>query len=138
MVHDAEAFPYETESYGVTIRVLPEFMPERSNPSDREYFWRYTVQIENGIDETIQLMSRHWVITDVRGARQEVKGEGVVGEKPVLGPGERYVYSSGCPLSEASGMMMGSFMMRREDGEEFKVTIPAFSLDSPHNRAVLN
>lgn len=131
-------FPYEMETYGVTVRVRPEFMSERSNPSEREYFWRYVVQIENGNDETIQLIHRHWIITDALGRRQDVKGEGVVGEKPFLTPGERYLYASGCPLSEPSGMMMGSFMMRREDGEEFKVTIPAFSLDSPHSRAALN
>ena len=131
-------FPYETETYGVTVRVLPEYLEDRSVPSDRQFFWRYTIEIENGVDHTIQLVSRHWVITDARGRRQEVKGEGVVGEQPFLTPGERFVYASGCPLTEPSGMMMGSFAMRRDDGEEFDVTIPAFSLDSPHDRAVRN
>lgn len=138
MSNEISEFPYETETWGVTVRVLPEFIDERSQPSSRQYFWRYTVEIENGIDENIQLISRHWIISDAKGRRQDVKGDGVVGEQPILAPGERYVYASGCPLGEPSGMMMGSFTMRRDDGEEFNVSIPAFSLDSPHNRAVLN
>lgn len=129
---------YELETYGVIIRVMPEFLDERSEPASRQFFWRYTIEIENGIDETIQLVRRHWIITDARGKRQEVRGDGVVGEQPRLAPGEIYVYASGCPLSEPSGMMMGSFSMRREDGEEFNVTIPAFSLDSPYGRASLH
>ncbi len=132
------SFPYEMETYGVVIRVLPEYVDQQSSPHDREFVWRYTIEIENGIEETIQLLRRHWIITDVKGRRQEVKGEGVVGEQPILHPGERYVYASGCPLTEPSGMMMGSFTMRREDGEEFIVKIPAFSLDSPHDRATMN
>ena len=135
---NADEFPYETETYGVVVRVLPEYMAERSSPDDREFFWRYTVEIENGIDEIIQLISRHWIITDAKGRTQEVRGDGVVGEQPKLGPGERYVYAGGCPLTEPSGMMMGSYRMRREDGEEFNVKIPAFSLDSPFNRSMLN
>jgi ApaG protein len=138
MTRETEVFPYETETYGVVVRVLPEYLPERSSPERRDYFWRYTIEIENGIDEIIQLISRHWIITDAKGRRQEVQGDGVVGEQPKLQPGERYVYASGCPLSEPSGMMMGSYRMRREDGEEFNVKIPAFSLDSPHNRSALN
>lgn len=133
-----DEFPYETETYGVVVRVLPEYLAERSEPASREYFWRYTIEIENGIDEVIQLMSRHWIITDQNGRRQEVRGDGVVGEQPRLMPGERFVYASGCPLSEPSGMMMGSYRMRREDGEEFNVSIPAFSLDSPYNRSMMN
>ncbi len=138
MPASANPFPYEIETYGVVVRVLPEYVDHRSAPERREYFWRYTVEIENGIDEIIQLVSRHWIITDANGRRQEVKGDGVVGEQPKLMPGERYVYASGCPLTEPSGMMMGSYLMRREDGEEFKVSIPAFSLDSPYNRSMLN
>ena len=133
-----DEFPYETETYGVVVRVLPEYLAERSEPASREYFWCYTIEIENGIDEVIQLMSRHWIITDQNGRRQEVRGDGVVGEQPRLMPGERFVYASGCPLSEPSGMMMGSYRMRREDGEEFNVSIPAFSLDSPYNRSMMN
>ena len=122
----------------MTIRVLPEYLEERSEPDVRQYFWRYTIEIENGADQTLQLCSRHWVITDARGRRQEVRGDGVVGEQPFIAPGERYTYASGCPLNEPSGMMTGSYLMRRDDGEEFNVLVPAFSLDSPHDRTVLN
>ena len=139
MTHnDPNQFTYEMETYGVVIRVMPEFLDEQSQPEDGQFFWRYTIEIENGIDETIQLMRGHWIIAGMSGARQEVKGDGVVGEQPFLGPGERYVYASGCPLGEPSGMMMGSFAMRREDGEEFNVSIPAFSLDSPYTGASLH
>ena len=134
----SEIYPYEAETYGVTIRVLPEYLDDRSEPDQRQYFWRYTIEIENGADQEIQLLRRHWVITDAVGRRQEVRGDGVVGEQPYISPGDRYIYASGCPLNEPSGLMMGSFVMCRDDGEEFQVTVPAFSLDSPHDRAQLN
>lgn len=135
---DDVVFPYNLETWGVTVRVLPEFMDEESDPSDRRFLWRYTVQIENNVDHTIQLIDRHWEITDAVGRRQIVDGEGVVGEQPVLAPGETYFYVSGCPLSEPSGIMSGHYGMRREDGLEFDVTVPAFSLDSPHETARRN
>ena len=135
---DDAVFPYEAETWGVMVRVFPEFVDDESSPEHSEYLWRYTVQIENNVDHTIQLVNRHWEITDARGRRQVVDGEGVVGEKPVLAPGESFVYVSGCPLNEPSGVMVGRYGMRREDGIEFDVTIPAFSLDSPHETARRN
>lgn len=131
-------FPYEQETFGVVVRVLPEYLEDRSSPDEMQFFWRYTVEIENGVEEPIKLMSRHWIITDEKGRRQEIKGDGVVGEQPILSPGERYTYASGCPLTEPSGMMLGTYSMQREDGEEFRVSIPAFSLDSPYHGARLN
>ena len=135
---DDENFPYETETWGVTVRVLPAYLDEESDPLSRHFLWRYTVQIENNVDHTIQLLNRHWEITDSFGQRQTVDGDGVVGEQPVLEPGQRYSYQSGCPLRAPSGMMFGRYGMRREDGLEFDVTIPAFSLDSPHETAKRN
>ena len=135
---DSDSFPYAQETWGVKVRVYPEYLDDESDPARRRYLWRYAVQIENNADQTIQLLKRHWEITDSAGRRQIVDGEGVVGEQPVLTSGETYFYVSGCPLSEPSGMMSGSYMMRRDDGEEFDVTIPAFSLDSPYETARRN
>lgn len=138
MIEENDVFPYEAETWGVMVRVLPEYMDDESLPEDHQFIWRYTVQIENNVDQTIQLLKRHWEITDARGRRTTVEGDGVVGEQPVLAPGESFVYVSGCPLSEPSGVMLGRYAMRRDDGEEFDVTIPAFSLDSPHETARRN
>ena len=135
---DDIVFPYSHETWGVTVSVLPEYVEDDSDPGKRRFVWRYTVQIDNNVDHTIQLINRHWEITDAVGRRQIVDGEGVVGEQPVLHPGESYLYVSGCPLPEPSGMMAGHYGMRRDDGEEFRVTIPAFSLDSPYEPARAN
>lgn len=135
---DEVTFPYSLETWGVKISVLPEYMDDESDPATRQFLWRYTVQIENNVDHTIQLMKRHWEITDAVGRRQIVDGEGVVGEQPVLEPGESYLYVSGCPLNEPSGIMSGHYGMRREDGMEFTVSVPPFSLDSPHDTAARN
>jgi len=86
----------------------------------------------------VQLKRRHWIITDGRGVKHEVKGAGVVGEEPIIGPGESYSYTSGCPLDTPDGFMVGQFTMISEDGDTFQVDIPAFSLDMPAPRRVLN
>jgi ApaG protein len=96
------------------------------------------VAIVNSGNETVQLQTRHWIITDGAGRRQEVHGEGVVGEQPVLGPGERFEYTSGVPLPTASGFMTGTYQMVSESGERFDIDIPTFSLDSPHMKRTLN
>ena len=101
---------------------------------DRAYF----VRIDNGSPRTVQLRSRYWHITDARGRVQEVRGPGVVGEQPVMRPGESYEYNSGTPLATPSGIMRGSYRMEAADGETFDVRIPAFSLDSPHQPIRLN
>jgi ApaG protein len=124
--------PYEAVTNGVRVRVLPDFSDDESSPDDGHYFWTYTVEITNVGAEEVQLKSRIWLITDAEGRRQEVRGPGVVGETPVLAPGQSFSYTSGCPLPTASGIMMGSYQMEGPDGEMFDVTIPAFSLDSPY------
>lgn len=129
---------YEAETLGIIVRVQPEFQDSRSDPDKSEYLWAYTIEIENGGPMTVQLMTRYWRILDSDGRQQEVRGEGVVGEKPIIEPGGRYVYTSGCPLRTPSGMMVGSYSMLAENGDVFDIEIPAFSLDSPHEDRLLN
>lgn len=116
---------------GVRVRVRPRFHPERSEPTRNEWFFSYTVEIANVGDQTVQLVSRHWVITDAHGHRDEVRGPGVVGEQPVLNPGESFTYTSFCPLSTSLGAMHGSYGMRAADGTAFEAEIPAFGLVDP-------
>jgi ApaG protein len=104
----------------------------------RQYFWSYTIVITNLGNETVQLRRRHWIITDGNGRKQEVPGEGVVGEQPVLAPGERFQYTSGVPLPTASGIMTGRYQMVSASGERFEIDVPTFSLDSPDSERTLN
>lgn len=120
------------------IRVVPSFLEEESVPQQDQYFWAYTVEITNQGPMTVQLLSRHWKITDSAGATQEVQGAGVVGEQPVLEPGESFSYTSGAPLRTPSGIMFGWYQMEAADGEIFDVEIPAFSLDSPYVTSSVN
>ncbi|MEK9678990.1 MAG: Co2+/Mg2+ efflux protein ApaG [Rhodospirillaceae bacterium] len=129
---------YSETTKAVTISVDPMYLDEQSDPDDAHYVWAYHVRIENNGQETIQLVRRHWHITDSHGRVHEVRGEGVVGEKPVLEPGESYEYTSGTPLSTPSGFMVGSYQMVGSDGQQFNVSIPAFSLDSPHDISLVN
>jgi len=118
--------------------VTPRFLEERSSPDKGQYFWSYAIEIVNGGAETVQLQSRHWRITDALGRTQEVRGAGVVGEQPVLKPGQSFEYTSGVPLSTASGIMAGRYQMVSESGERFEIEVPTFSLDSPDGKRVLN
>jgi ApaG protein len=129
---------YKAITRGISVTVLPRFMPEESSPEDNRYFFAYTVEIINTGLEKVQLKSRYWRITDERGQVQEVRGTGVVGEQPVLGPGESYSYTSGCPLPTPSGTMEGTYRMVTDDGETFEAQIPAFSLDRPGSRRVIH
>ena len=129
---------YSTTTHGVRVTALPEFSPEQFAPDDGAYFWTYTIEIANVGADPVQLVSRHWVITDANGKRVEVKGLGVVGEQPHLDPGESFTYTSGVPLPTASGMMSGSYAMTLEDGSEITVDVPAFSLDSPFGPTTVN
>ena len=129
---------YEAVTRGLTVRVRPQFLPEQSDPGARRWVWAYAVEIENRGRETVQLISRRWVITDGFGRVEEVKGPGVVGEQPVLRPGERYAYASGCPLPTSSGTMVGAYQMVTDTGERFDIAIPAFSLDLPDGRRIVN
>lgn len=123
---------YEATTHEITVRVEPHFMDDESSPLRDQYFWAYTVEIHNGYNRSIQLLARRWMITDALGSTQEVTGDGVVGEQPVLDPGESFRYTSGAPLRTPSGIMRGSYLMESDDGESFEVEIPAFSLDSPY------
>ena len=129
---------YRAVTRAIEVTVEPSFMPDRSSPGDRSFLWSYTIVITNAGHETVQLRERHWMITDASGQRQEVRGEGVVGEQPVLAPGERFEYTSAVPLRTASGVMSGSYQMVSEAGESFDIDVPAFSLDSPHGRRTMN
>ena len=122
----------------IRITVLPEFMPDRSDADEAQFFWAYTVEIANQGSVTVQLTARHWKITDANGKLQEVRGPGIVGEQPVLKPGETFRYTSGCPLSTPSGIMTGTYRMVDEEGRAFDAAIPVFSLDSPFAPRVLN
>lgn len=129
---------YRAITRGIEVRVEPYYLEDRSEPEESRYLWAYKVVIANHGEQTVQLQSRYWHITDALGRVQEVRGEGVVGEQPTLNPGDIYEYTSGAPLSTPSGMMVGSYQMVSETGERFDVAIPAFSLDSPHERRSLN
>ena len=125
---------YERTTHGVRVKVRPAFIADQSNPSDDRYLWSYTVVIENVGSEAVQLMSRYWHITDSAGRVKEVRGPGVVGAQPVIEPGQSFEYTSGCPLSTGSGVMFGKYQMKARSGESFEADIPAFSLESPHER----
>jgi ApaG protein len=129
---------YRAVTRQIVVTVQPNFMPERSSPEKGRYFWSYTIVIVNSGPETVQLKTRHWVITDGTGRQQDVRGEGVVGEQPVLGPGERFEYTSGVPLTTPSGFMTGSYQMVSDSGDRFDVDIPLFSLDSPDGGRTIN
>ena len=125
---------YRAVTRKIEVTVEPNFRPERSPVGNREYFWSYTIVITNTGAETVQLRTRHWIITDATGYQETVRGEGVVGEQPVLGPGDRFEYTSGVPLPTASGMMSGRYQMVTESGEQFEIEVPTFSLDSPESK----
>jgi ApaG protein len=129
---------YEAITHQVKVTVEPTFDPERSDPDERRYFWRYAIEIVNLGDNPVTLIERHWRITDANGRQQEVRGPGVVGEQPTIAPGKSFRYTSGCPLTTPSGLMVGEYRMVDREGRSFEVSIPAFSLDFPEAKRVLN
>ncbi|HST94171.1 MAG TPA: Co2+/Mg2+ efflux protein ApaG [Microvirga sp.] len=129
---------YQAVTRGISVTVTPRYMPEESSPGESRYFFAYTVEIINTSLQRVQLKARYWRIVDAHGHLQEVRGAGVVGEQPVLGPGESYSYTSGCPLTTPSGTMQGSYVMETADGDTFDAEIPAFSLDIPQAKRVLH
>ncbi|MHA1537570.1 MAG: Co2+/Mg2+ efflux protein ApaG [Alphaproteobacteria bacterium] len=129
---------YSQTTRQITINVQPMFLEDESSPEEHRFIWAYTIRIENAGAETVQLLNRAWRITDANGHIEEVSGLGVVGEQPVLSPGEIYEYTSGCPLATPSGIMVGSYEMETQGGERFDVAVPAFSLDSPHDARQLH
>jgi len=125
---------YQTQTRNIRVVVKPAFLDDQSDPEEHRYLWSYTVTIENNGSETVQLLSRCWHITDGHGQMKEVRGPGVVGAQPVIPPGQSFQYTSGCPLPTASGFMSGKYQMRSSTGEAFEADIPAFVLESPHER----
>jgi ApaG protein len=129
---------YEAETWGFIVRVRPRYLAEQSEPDEGRWVWAYHIEIVNASTRTAQLLSRAWSITDARGRLETVVGPGVVGQTPVLQPGESYTYTSGCPLPTPSGSMLGQYTMVDEAGDRFEIDIPAFSLDIPGVRRSLN
>ncbi len=129
---------YEKTTRNISVSVRSFYLEEQSAPDEDRFVWAYRVNIENRGEETVQLLHRHWRITDKLGRLQEVQGPGVVGEQPVLKPGESFEYTSGCPLGTPSGIMAGTYQMSTPGGERFDIEIPAFSLDSPYDTAAIN
>ena len=122
----------------ITVTVDPIFLDHESDPESKLYFWAYHVVIKNNGKQTVQLISRYWRITNALGTLQEVRGDGVVGEQPVLKPGQSFEYTSGTPLSTSSGIMGGNYQMISKDGENFEINIPTFSLDSPYEGSAVH
>lgn len=126
-----QLFQHAAITQGITVRVAVTFMPEQSQVQAGRWFWVYHIRIENGSDDIVQLLTRHWRITDARGLVSYVEGDGVVGEQPVLSPGEAHDYVSGCPLTTSNGSMEGHYTFQRSDGSLFEVAIPFFPLAAP-------
>jgi ApaG protein len=129
---------YRATTRNVQITVTPEYSSDRSSPGEDEYFWAYTIEILNLGEDAVQLISRHWKITDAAGRTEEVKGAGVVGKQPLLRKGERFEYTSGVPLKTPSGLMSGTYQMVTDLGDRFDAEVPAFSLDSPSAKRVVH
>lgn len=129
---------YRALTRDIEVTVEPYYLEEQSDPDDSRYVWGYRIIIANHSGLAVRLMTRYWHITDENGQVDEVSGPGVIGEQPLLNPGDTYEYSSGCPLDTPSGVMFGHYSMESEGGETFNVAIPAFSLDSPGLVRTLN
>ncbi len=129
---------YSQTTHSVVVNVEPFYLESQSAPEENRYLWAYRVSIRNEGGESVHLERRFWSIVDDTGRTQTVDGEGVVGEQPILKPGEIFIYTSGVPLQTPSGIMSGHYEMRTESGELLEVAIPAFSLDSPYGNIRLN
>jgi len=129
---------FEQRTKDVIVRVEPDYLEDQSSPDESRFIWAYTVEIENQGETELRVVDRFWQIADSRGQVQEVRGRGVVGEQPVVGPGETFRYTSGAPLSAPSGMMLGNYGMQTPEGDRFTVDIPPFLLDSPYDPGVLH
>ena len=129
---------YTKTTKKISITVNPYFLEDQSEPEDQHFVWAYQVIINNLSNDVVQLKNRYWKIIDSNGIKQEVKGEGVVGEQPILNPGEQFEYTSGTPLNTPSGFMEGYYEMETKNGIKFEASIPQFSLDSPFISNKLN
>ena len=121
----------ESRKYEIAVTAIPQYIPEQSDPDNERYVFAYTISIENVGSVTAQLISRHWIITDASDEVQEVRGLGVVGQQPLLKPGEKFEYTSGCQLDTPVGKMRGSYQLTAEDGTQFEAAIPEFTLAIP-------
>lgn len=126
-------FPHEAHTGDVTVRVAVSYLADQSAPAQGRWFWSYHIRIENRGRDAVQLLARYWRIVDGHGSVHEVRGQGVVGEMPMIGPGESYDYVSGCPLDTDSGEMSGSYMMVDPSGRTIEATIPKFALIGPRD-----
>lgn len=135
---EPEQFPFIASTDDIEVAVASFFLRDQSEPDAHRFVWAYRIRIANNSRRQVQLLTRHWIITDGEGRVEHVRGPGVVGEQPILNPGESFEYTSGCPLSTPTGMMVGTYQMTDGDGEAFDVDIPAFSLDSPFANQTLN
>lgn len=124
-------FPYSQTTDGVTIRVSVSFLPEQSDINGKRWFWAYHIRIENEREASVQLLTRHWRISDGHGGLHQVDGEGVIGEQPIIEPGKSHDYVSGCPLNTPSGAMEGHFVFIGADAQPFEAGIPQFPLNMP-------
>lgn len=129
---------YTKTTKRISITVNPYYLEDQSEPEEHHYVWAYQITINNLSKERVQLKNRYWKIIDSNGIKQEVKGEGVVGEQPILNPGEQFEYTSGTPLNTPSGFMEGHYVMETKNGAKFEASIPQFSLDSPFTSNQLN
>ena len=125
-------FTSEASTRGIRVSVQSEYAPDRSKPGQQQWFFLYTITITNDGEATVQLVSRHWIITDGAGRVEEIKGPGVVGQQPVLAPGESFTYTSGCSLGTPFGKMEGTYQMVARSGEEFDATVAPFTLSEPY------
>ena len=133
---DRNSVTYERVTRGIRVSVSPTFLEDQSDPEEPRYVWAYTVRINNESDTPVQLRTRYWRITDSRGQTDIVAGDGVVGEQPLIRPGEGFEYTSGAPLAAPSGIMGGTYDLEGEDGRVLIATIPMFSLDSPYETSL--
>ena len=129
---------YSKTTNGVTVTVKPYFLDDQSSPQENHYVWAYQVNIKNSSNNTMKLNHRNWLIIDANGKIINVQGEGVVGEFPTLEPGESFEYTSGTPLKTTNGIMQGFYLMSQNKGDQLKIDIPVFSLDSPYNKKKLH
>jgi len=129
---------YSKTTNNINVSVKSYYLEDQSKPDEQHYVWAYQITINNFSKQTVQLKKRYWEITESNGVKKEVSGAGVVGEQPILHPGEKYEYTSGAPLSTPSGFMEGYYEMETKDGNKFDASIPLFSLDSPHSSKQIN
>ena len=135
MVHGSA---YSAETEGMVVRVQPSFLAAQSDPEASHWVWAYQIEIVNLTGSPVQVVARRWTITDAVGRVEEVRGSGVVGEQPVIEPGDSFAYASGCPLATPSGSMVGAYFCKDLEGRMFEIAIPHFSLDVPDTRRTLN